>query len=80
MAYRTTYKAEMDRRIYGAIKYNSPVGVWDIRGILSASKQCPVGAVRNALKRLLAANEITREWDGNQRYGRYIYKLKAVQS
>ena len=35
-----------------------------------------IGTVRSALKRLLATGEVTRKWDGNARFGRYLYKAK----
>jgi DNA-binding transcriptional ArsR family regulator len=35
------------------------------------------GTVRGALKRLLAAKSVERSWDGNMRYGRYVYRICA---
>jgi hypothetical protein len=32
------------------------------------------GTVRASLKRLLEENRIIRKWDGNERYGRYVYR------
>jgi hypothetical protein len=33
------------------------------------------GTVRASLKRLLAEKRIVRKWDGNERYGRYVYRI-----
>lgn len=33
-----------------------------------------LGTVRGALKRLLAEGSVTRRWDGNGRFGRYLYR------
>lgn len=35
-----------------------------------------VGTIRGSLKRLLDAGTIERRWDGNERFGRYIYRVK----
>ena len=32
-----------------------------------------IGTVRAALKRLVATGEVKRRWNGNQRFGRYLY-------
>jgi hypothetical protein len=32
------------------------------------------GTVRGALSRLLAAHRVDRKWNGNQRFGRYVYR------
>lgn len=32
-----------------------------------------IGTVRAALKRLVSSGEVERAWDGNERYGRYVY-------
>ena len=37
-----------------------------------------LGTVRASLKRLLEDGLIERKWDGNERYGRYLYR--EVQS
>jgi hypothetical protein len=33
------------------------------------------GTVRASLKRLEKAGRIEKRWDGNQRYGRFVYKI-----
>ncbi len=35
------------------------------------------GTVKNSLARLLKAQLIKRSWDGNGRYGRYVYVLAS---
>ncbi len=35
-----------------------------------------LSTVRGALKRLLAKGHVTRKWDGNQRFGRYLYRAR----
>lgn len=37
-----------------------------------------IGTVRASLKRLVAAGEVKRRWDGNQRFGRYLYFTHKV--
>ena len=32
------------------------------------------GTVRSSLKRLLTEGSVTRQWDGNGRFGRYLYR------
>ncbi len=33
------------------------------------------GTVRNSLKRLVERGEVLRRWEGNERYGRYVYRI-----
>ncbi len=35
------------------------------------------GTIRNAPARLLKAQLVKRQWDGNERYGRYVYVLAS---
>ncbi len=35
------------------------------------------GKARNSLKRLLAPGRVVRMWDGNSRFGRYLYVLAS---
>jgi predicted transcriptional regulator len=36
-----------------------------------------VGTVRASLQRLLATGRLERQWEGNERYGRYVYRVRT---
>ena len=41
--------------------------------IVDLCKGGRIGAYRNSLRRLLEQKAVQRKWDGNQRFGRYLY-------
>ena len=38
-----------------------------------------IGTYKNSLRRLLEQKAIQRRWDGNQRFGRYVYFRSAEE-
>jgi hypothetical protein len=47
---------------------SEPVSIVDL-----CSNGGRIGAYRNSLRRLLEQEAVQRKWDGNQRFGRYLY-------
>ena len=82
MAYRESYKADIDDAVLGCLPdateadlYWYPSKGTSIADIVQTGLR--VGAVRNSLKRLLEEEIVVRAWDGNQRMGRYVYARKV---
>jgi DNA-binding Lrp family transcriptional regulator len=68
MSYKTD---EIDRAVLSMLPSEEPMAM-GIVDICSRYRLWP-GTVRNALKRLFDGGKVQRVWDGNQRFGRYLY-------
>ena len=84
MPYPPTYKNEMDMRILGWLPLADRQHYgedWVSPNILSyglsvaeiAESGLAVGTVRASLKRLLDSGQVIRYYDGNERFGKYVY-------
>ena len=60
-------RADTDRHVLGMLG-SQPKAIVDF-----TRRGWRVGTIRSALARLLQEQQVTREWDGNIRYGRYVY-------
>lgn len=58
---------QIDNEVLGMVG-EKPVTIMDL-----CRYGARVGTIRNALTRLLKAQLVKRSWDGNERYGRYVY-------
>lgn len=87
MAYRPTYKNEVDSEVLRHIplghvtEYGQPIDgeKWASVTDLLRWSGLRIGTVRNSIRRLMAREQITRYWDGNERYGRWIYAVKPTE-
>jgi hypothetical protein len=61
---------EIDYCVSGLIPRNKADGVAIID---LARRGWRIGTIRNSLKRLREQGHVNRVWDGNGRYGRYLY-------
>jgi DNA-binding Lrp family transcriptional regulator len=68
MSYRTD---EIDRSVLNSLptEHREAIAVVD----LAHDNWLKLGTIRNALKRLLDEGAIERIWDGNERFGRFLY-------
>jgi DNA-binding transcriptional ArsR family regulator len=82
MAYRKTYKTEIDaevrRHLHSTSKKGPLFSDWDIFDWDSISKLrektgLRLGTLRASLRRLCEAGLVHRAWDGNERFARYVY-------
>ncbi|HYA42386.1 MAG TPA: hypothetical protein VEF34_13855 [Syntrophobacteraceae bacterium] len=82
MAYRRTYKPDIDAEVLRNLPVTDKSGPWDSHVDISDWNSIShlwqktglrVGTLRNSLKRLCEAGKVHRAWDGNERYGRYVY-------
>ena len=79
MAYRENYKSEIDEYVLSLIpdvRHSHPSRGFSVSQLCSVGLR--VGTVRNSLKRLLDAGMIQRWYDGNERFGRYVYSQAAA--
>ena len=65
--------AEIDRYVLGMLG-SEPKAIVDL-----ARNGWRIGTIRNALARLLQVQWVERQWDGNARYGRYVYTRTSPQ-
>jgi len=86
MAYRGTYKQDIDAEVLRHLPATSKSGPlfsdrdifgWDSIVSLLLWTGLRVGTLRNSLKRLCEAGLVHRAWDGNERFGRYVYARRA---
>jgi DNA-binding transcriptional ArsR family regulator len=86
MAYRPTYKQDIDAEVLRHLAATSKSGPWfsdvEISDWDSISRLCQktglrVGTLRASLRRLCEAGLVHRAWDGNERFGRYVYARRA---
>ena len=60
---------QTNESVFNMIPRNGAVSVLEI-----ARWGLKPSAVKNALRQLLAKGFVARSWDGNQRFGRYLYR------
>jgi predicted transcriptional regulator len=72
MAHRKTYKTEIDAE---ALRHLSPTGRESIASLQQWTR-LGMGTLRNSLRRLCEAGLAERMWNGNQRFGRYVYSRR----
>lgn len=83
MPYRPTYKSDIDRQLLNSMTVTDKqelsvytdiaIWNWDSVSDLVQRTGLRIGAVRNSLKRLVEDKLALRGWQGNERYGRYVY-------
>ena len=64
---------EIDSAVLGSLS-EEPTAILDL-----ALRGFRFGTLRNSLKRLLDAGAVTRRWDGNARFGRYLYTRESAK-
>jgi predicted transcriptional regulator len=69
MAYRKTYKTDIDAEV---LRHLSPEE-WESIDSLQRWTGLHTGTLRNSLRRHCEAGLADRRWDGNERFGRYVY-------
>lgn len=71
----TSYTNRVDERVLRAIPTQ------ETQEYVPIIELCNCGfrynTLRNALARLVRVRAVRRKWDGNQRFGRYIYQQTA---
>jgi hypothetical protein len=86
MAYRKTYKTDIDAEVLRHLATTSKSGPWfsdldisdwDSISYLWQKTGLRVGTLRNSLWRLCESGLADRRWDGNERFGRYVYARRA---
>jgi hypothetical protein len=59
---------QKDTAVLNLLQCDSWTAIIDLRSRLR------IGTIRGALRRLLAAGKAERRWDGNERFGRFLYR------
>jgi hypothetical protein len=60
----------IDQAVLNSLSAESAVSITDLQ-----RRGFRLGTSRNSLKRLLTQGQVCRRWDGNPRYGRFLYRL-----
>ena len=69
MAYRRTYKTDIDAEVLHRLSTEE----WESIDSLQRCTGFRTGTLRNSLRRLCEDGLAKRKWDGNERFGRYVY-------
>jgi len=62
-------RPERDKYVMGLLDYKNWRAIADITG-----NGLRIGSARLSLQPLMDAKQVTRQWDGNERYGRFVYQ------
>lgn len=76
--YEPTKQEEIDKSILTLIPCGAGLPFEGVSVADLAGRGIRVGTVRAALKRLTESNIIERSWEGNERYGRWLYRQPSL--
>jgi predicted transcriptional regulator len=76
MAYRKAYKLDIDDEVLRRLSSEE----WESIDDLQRWTGFRTGTLRNSLRRLCEEGLAERRWDGNARFGRYVYSVREERA